>query len=216
MGIPLSVTRYFLLCGYTPFDRDSQYEEMQAIVRGDYKFEPVRPSTFASHAQRLTPVTLAERVLARRLRASPGVCPKMPHHRSYKPTAAEELLQDPWLKNVEEHYVATPQGSATDLLPQVKKAFDARKTCTSGLHYSHSLYGTDHALVNFVVRKAVLGMMAMHRLQDTLGQSASAKAEQEEKIKLRGEVDQYKREAEAVSLLRDSADTHGAIVLLLK
>lgn len=33
--------RYFLLCGYTPFDRDSQYEEMQAIIRGDYKFEPV-------------------------------------------------------------------------------------------------------------------------------------------------------------------------------
>lgn len=50
MGFPLSVTRYFLLCGYTPFDRDSQYEEMQAIVRGDYKFEPVRPSTFAPHS----------------------------------------------------------------------------------------------------------------------------------------------------------------------
>ena len=33
--------RYFLLCGYTPFDRDTQYEEMQAIIRGDYKFEPV-------------------------------------------------------------------------------------------------------------------------------------------------------------------------------
>lgn len=32
---------YFLLCGYTPFDRDSQYEEMQAICNGDYKFEPV-------------------------------------------------------------------------------------------------------------------------------------------------------------------------------
>jgi hypothetical protein len=42
--------------------------------------------------------------------------------------------------------------------------------------------------------------MAMHRLQDTLGQSASAKAEQEEKMKLRGEVEQYKREAEEVSL----------------
>jgi serine/threonine protein kinase len=47
-----------------------------------------------------------------------------------RPTA-EELLQDSWLQNVEDHYVATPQGSATDLLPQVKKAFDARKTCTS-------------------------------------------------------------------------------------
>ena len=35
------ISRYFLLCGYTPFDRDSQYEEMQAICNGDYKFEPV-------------------------------------------------------------------------------------------------------------------------------------------------------------------------------
>lgn len=31
---------YFLLCGYTPFDRDSNLEEMQAILAADYKFEP--------------------------------------------------------------------------------------------------------------------------------------------------------------------------------
>jgi calcium/calmodulin-dependent protein kinase I len=37
----IGVISYFLLCGYTPFDRDSQYEEMQAICNGDYKFEPV-------------------------------------------------------------------------------------------------------------------------------------------------------------------------------
>lgn len=37
----IGVISYFLLCGYTPFDRDSQYDEMQAICNGDYKFEPV-------------------------------------------------------------------------------------------------------------------------------------------------------------------------------
>ncbi|KAI5452451.1 Calcium/calmodulin-dependent protein kinase type I [Naganishia albida] len=152
----IGVITYFLLCGYTPFDRDSQYEEMQAIVRGDYKFEPKEYWQGVSEQ--------AREFVRKCLTIDP----------TNRPTA-EELLQDPWLKDVEEHYVATPQGSATDLLPQVKKAFDARKT----------------------FRKAVLGMMAMHRLQDTLGQSASAKAEQEEKIKLRGEVEQYKREAEA-------------------
>jgi calcium/calmodulin-dependent protein kinase I len=26
--------------GYTPFDRDTQQQEMQAIIAGDYKFEP--------------------------------------------------------------------------------------------------------------------------------------------------------------------------------
>ena len=42
----IGVITYFLLCGYTPFDRDSQYEEMQAICNGDYKFEPVTLPSF--------------------------------------------------------------------------------------------------------------------------------------------------------------------------
>lgn len=29
-----------VVLGYTPFDRDSQQEEMEAICAGDYKFEP--------------------------------------------------------------------------------------------------------------------------------------------------------------------------------
>ena len=36
----MGVITYFLLAGYTPFDRDSQQQEMEAIVAGDYKFEP--------------------------------------------------------------------------------------------------------------------------------------------------------------------------------
>ena len=37
----IGVITYFLLCGYTPFDRDTNLEEMQAILAADYKFEPV-------------------------------------------------------------------------------------------------------------------------------------------------------------------------------
>ena len=37
----MGVVTYFLLAGYTPFDRDTQQLEMQAIIAGDYKFEPV-------------------------------------------------------------------------------------------------------------------------------------------------------------------------------
>ena len=37
----MGVITYFLLAGYTPFDRDSQQLEMEAIIAGDYKFEPV-------------------------------------------------------------------------------------------------------------------------------------------------------------------------------
>lgn len=37
----MGVITYFLLAGYTPFDRDTQQEEMEAIMAGNYKFEPV-------------------------------------------------------------------------------------------------------------------------------------------------------------------------------
>lgn len=37
----LGVITYFLLSGYTPFDRRSDFEEMQAILNAEYKFEPV-------------------------------------------------------------------------------------------------------------------------------------------------------------------------------
>ncbi|KAJ3502858.1 hypothetical protein NMY22_g18443 [Coprinellus aureogranulatus] len=36
----MGVITYFLLAGYTPFDRDTQEAEMKAIIAGDYKFEP--------------------------------------------------------------------------------------------------------------------------------------------------------------------------------
>ncbi|PHH52902.1 Calcium/calmodulin-dependent protein kinase type I [Ceratocystis fimbriata CBS 114723] len=36
----IGVITYFLLCGYTPFDRETDFEEMQAILNAEYKFEP--------------------------------------------------------------------------------------------------------------------------------------------------------------------------------
>ncbi|KAL5596744.1 hypothetical protein BROUX41_006565 [Berkeleyomyces rouxiae] len=36
----IGVITYFLLCGYTPFDRDTDFEEMQAILNAEYRFEP--------------------------------------------------------------------------------------------------------------------------------------------------------------------------------
>jgi len=42
----MGVITYFLLAGYTPFDRENQQLEMQAIIAGDYKFEP---GTFFYH-----------------------------------------------------------------------------------------------------------------------------------------------------------------------
>lgn len=100
----IGVITYFLLCGYTPFDRESQYEEMQAICNGDYKFAPAEYWAGVSD-------TAKEFV-----RACLTVDP------TNRPTAAE-LLDHPWLKGLEPTNV--------NLLPNVKKAFDAKKTCTS-------------------------------------------------------------------------------------
>ncbi|KAK9461212.1 calmodulin-binding protein kinase [Lipomyces oligophaga] len=36
----IGIISYFLLCGYTPFDRDTPAEEMKAILEGDWGFEP--------------------------------------------------------------------------------------------------------------------------------------------------------------------------------
>jgi calcium/calmodulin-dependent protein kinase I len=44
----MGVITYFLLAGYTPFDRDTQQEEMEAIIAGDYKFEPRTHSNLSS------------------------------------------------------------------------------------------------------------------------------------------------------------------------
>lgn len=51
-----------------------------------------------------------------------------------------------------------------------------------------------------LVRKAVLGMMAMHRMQDGLGQAQAAKDYDEKANHVRQELEGYKKEAETVRL----------------
>jgi calcium/calmodulin-dependent protein kinase I len=48
-----------------------------------------------------------------------------------RPTASE-ALRHPWLADERPHFVpdpANPNGGPTDLLPQMQKAFNAKKTC---------------------------------------------------------------------------------------
>ena len=45
-----------------------------------------------------------------------------------RPTAAE-ALRHKWLASEEPHFVQSPSGGPTNLLPQIQKAFDARRTC---------------------------------------------------------------------------------------
>ncbi|KAG9226893.1 hypothetical protein CCMSSC00406_0003434 [Pleurotus cornucopiae] len=105
----MGVITYFLLAGYTPFDRDSQQAEMEAIIAGDYKFEPEEYWANVSETARDF-VTMCLTIDPRS-----------------RPTAAE-ALQHKWLADEQPHFVPI-EGTEqpTDLLPHVKKAFNAKR-----------------------------------------------------------------------------------------
>ncbi|KAF3923284.1 hypothetical protein ABW21_db0202128 [Orbilia brochopaga] len=98
----IGVITYFLLCGYTPFDRDSNLEEMQAILKADYKFEP------AQYWQDIS--ENAKDFIRRCLTIDPKARP-----------TAHAALEHPFI--IEEQ----PEQEA-DLLPTVRKNFNARRT----------------------------------------------------------------------------------------
>ncbi|KAF2838553.1 Pkinase-domain-containing protein [Patellaria atrata CBS 101060] len=99
----IGVITYFLLCGYTPFDRDSNLEEMQAILVADYSFTPLEYWRGVSQT--------AREFIKRCLTIDP-------HQR----ITAHEALSHPWIADT------APIQDGEDLLPVVKKNFNARKT----------------------------------------------------------------------------------------
>lgn len=105
----LGVITYFLLCGYTPFDRDSDLEEMQAILNADYSFTPLEYWRGVTDS--------AKDFIRRCLTVDPG-----------KRMTAHEALQHPFVAG----WARGPNGVEGDkgqnLLPTVKKNFNARRT----------------------------------------------------------------------------------------
>ncbi|KAF1973437.1 Pkinase-domain-containing protein [Bimuria novae-zelandiae CBS 107.79] len=101
----IGVITYFLLCGYTPFDRDSNLEEMQAILVADYSFTPL---------EYWRGVSLKAREFIRRcLTVDPAA--RMTAH---------EALSHPWIADIG---VVSAEGEE-DLLPTIQKNFNARRT----------------------------------------------------------------------------------------
>lgn len=100
----IGVITYFLLCGYTPFDRDSNLEEMQAILVADYSFTPLEYWRGISKA--------AREFIKRCLTIDPTM----------RMTAHDALLH-PWIADE-----GMSGGRQEDLLPNVKKNFNARRT----------------------------------------------------------------------------------------
>ncbi|KAL9625563.1 MAG: hypothetical protein Q9160_000276 [Pyrenula sp. 1 TL-2023] len=108
----IGVITYFLLCGYTPFDRDSNLEEMQAILVADYSFTPIEYWRGVSQTAR----GFIKRCLT--------IDPK-------QRMTAHEALQHPWIATDSPESPAVMKktgGGEEDLLPTVKKNFNARRT----------------------------------------------------------------------------------------
>lgn len=103
----IGVITYFLLCGYTPFDRESSVDEMNAIINADYKFEP------REYWEGITDI--ARDFINHLLTIEPG-----------SRLTAHQALQHPWLSEP----LASPVGGYPnrDLLNSVRHNFNARKT----------------------------------------------------------------------------------------
>ncbi|KAH8819663.1 kinase-like domain-containing protein [Xylogone sp. PMI_703] len=105
----IGVITYFLLCGYTPFDRDSNLEEMQAILVADYSFTPV---------EYWRGVSLQARDFIKRcLTIDPT-----------QRMTAHEALSHPFVVGMDSQTAMDPSRRGSDLLPVVKKNFNARRT----------------------------------------------------------------------------------------
>ncbi|KAG0647136.1 Calcium calmodulin-dependent kinase cmkB [Hyphodiscus hymeniophilus] len=104
----IGVITYFLLCGYTPFDRDSNLEEMQAILIADYSFTPIEYWRGVS--------LRAREFIKKCLTIDPT-----------QRMTAHEALSHPFVAG-EEAGKDGKDGKGSDLLPIVKKNFNARRT----------------------------------------------------------------------------------------
>ncbi|KAM7221877.1 calcium calmodulin-dependent protein kinase [Rhypophila decipiens] len=105
----LGVITYFLLCGYTPFDRDSDFEEMQAILNADYSFTPLEYWRGVSDS--------AKDFIRRCLTIDPA-----------KRMTAHEALQHPFVAGWARANAGAEADKGQNLLPTVKKNFNARRT----------------------------------------------------------------------------------------
>ncbi|KAL8897286.1 MAG: hypothetical protein Q9192_002657 [Flavoplaca navasiana] len=110
----IGVITYFLLCGYTPFDRDSNLEEMQAILIADYSFTPL---------EYWRGVSLPARDFIKRcLTVDPHA--RMTSHQAL----THAFIAEPTSHSPADAADSETGGAAPDLLPTIKKNFNARRT----------------------------------------------------------------------------------------
>jgi calcium/calmodulin-dependent protein kinase I len=115
-----------MLSGYPPFERDTDLEEMQAILVADYAFEPKEVWDQVSAS--------AKEFIQRCLTVDPV-------HR----ITTHEALSHPWITGEGQ------EGGKMDLLPAIKKNFNARRTL-------HAAIDTIRAINQLRAGGAAMGM----------------------------------------------------------
>lgn len=119
----IGVIAYFLLCGYTPFDRDTSAEEMQAILACDYSFEPEEYWQDVSEDARDFISKCLQIDIDKRITAEECLKHKFLSER----TEREEKKQSSSSAKKTEQ----PNKKETDLLPTVKSNLDLRGRMSS-------------------------------------------------------------------------------------
>ncbi|KAJ6597508.1 kinase-like domain-containing protein [Mycena vulgaris] len=164
----LGVVTYFLLAGYLPFDRDMPMTEEEVIIAGDFKFEPEEYWAHVSNTARDF------------VRACLTIDPER------RPTAAE-ALEHKWLASQTPRFVpdpSNPSGSPADLVPHVKKAFNAK----------------------LAWKKAIIVIRALNRMASLAGSQPLGK----EAAELSENVRRYKEESEQENIEDTSIHNHTA------
>ncbi|KAI9029630.1 kinase-like domain-containing protein [Phycomyces nitens] len=103
----IGVIAYFLLCGYVPFERENNIQEMNAILRADYTFDEEYWAGISNQAKDFIQCCLT----------------LSPERR----ITAHQALRHPWL-DICPVKASVPKEDAQDLLPNVRKNFNARRT----------------------------------------------------------------------------------------
>ncbi|VVT53515.1 uncharacterized protein SAPINGB_P003612 [Magnusiomyces paraingens] len=150
----IGVITYFLLCGYTPFDRDTSAEEMQAILSCDYSFEPEEYWTEVSDEARdfiskCLQIDVSKRITAEECLNHPFLNTKrfntniFDNSNSSLNSKGVAFLNDPCTKGFSEidetcqekadlpFELTKPKKRETDLLPTVKSNLNLRRTTTT-------------------------------------------------------------------------------------
>ncbi|KNZ51884.1 CAMK/CAMK1 protein kinase [Puccinia sorghi] len=151
----IGVITYFLLCGYTPFDKDDSIAEIRAICDAAYKFEPAEYWKNVSNVGAWELTTPRSRDFIAKCLTVP------PEQRLTSRTA----LEHPWFASEVEPGVIDPsseKGETQNLLPHLKRQFDAKKT----------------------FRKAIATVRASNRFRQSTGVPGGTNPEMDELIKV--------------------------------